>query len=239
MRMITLLLLSAAFSPAVADRGDYDYQEDRELSLATDGIASFEIDAGAGNLAVVGVDASDSIEVRAAVLVEGASGEKAAEFVEQRMVLMLVRDGDTARLVADFRDGMSFGKRGAIDLDIRLPKGIDLVIDDGSGALEVSDTGAAVFIDDGSGSIRIARSGDVVIDDGSGSIDVSDVNGDVDIDDGSGGMTLARISGSVTVDDGSGSIEVTDVGGDFTVIDGGSGSINHSAVAGEVKLPRD
>lgn len=239
MRMISLLLLTAFSTPAAADWGDYDYQEERELGLATDGVTSFEIDAGAGDLTVVGVDGTAGIDVRATVLVEGATGDKAADFIEQRMVLTLTRDGETARLEADFRDGMSSGKRGAIALDIRLPKGIDLVIDDGSGALEVRDTGAAVVIDDGSGSIRVAHAGDVVIDDGSGSIDVSDVNGDVDVDDGSGGMTLARISGSVTVDDGSGSIDVTDIGGDFTVIDGGSGSINYAAVAGEVNLPRD
>ena len=239
MRTTTLLLAMLFAAPVLADWDDYDYREERELTLATAGITSFEIEAGAGSLAIAGVDGARSIDVTATVLVEGAQGDKAASFVEQRMVLTLERDGDKARLVADFRDAMSFGKRGAIALDIRMPEGIDLYIDDGSGSMEVADTGAAVAIDDGSGSITIANSGDVSIDDGSGSINVSDVTGNVNIDDGSGSMTLERISGDVVIDDGSGSINVTDIGGDFTVIDGGSGSINHSAVAGQVDLPED
>jgi len=239
MRTITLFLVMLFAAPALADWDDYDYREERELTLATAGITSFEIDAGAGSLAIAGVDGAQSIDVRATVLVEGAEDDKAASFVERRMVLTLERDGDRARLVADFRDAMSFGKSGAIALDIRMPEGIDLRIDDGSGAIEVVGTGAAVAIDDGSGSIMVANSGDVTIDDGSGSINVSDVTGDVDVDDGSGSVTLERISGNVIVDDGSGSIRVADIGGNFTVIDGGSGSINHSAVAGRVNLPED
>lgn len=239
MRSTFLLLLPFLALPAYAEWNDYDYQEERELVLDAGGVTKLRVDAGAGSLSIRGVDGSERIEVRATVLVSGAKGEKAQDFIENRMVLELDRSGNRAELVADFRDTMGFGKRGAIALDISMPKGIDLDIDDGSGSIEVRDTEGALTINDGSGSISVRKLTDVRIDDGSGSIEVEDASGDVYIDDGSGSIRVSRVAGSIVVDDGSGSINVADVKGDFRVIDAGSGSVNYSGVAGEVSVPED
>jgi hypothetical protein len=225
--------------PAHADWNDYDYQEERELAVDAGGLETFRVDAGAGSLAIEGVDGSDQIEVTATVLVSGAEGDKAREFIEKRMVLTLDRSGDNAELVADFKDGMGFGKGGAIALDVRLPKGIDVDIDDGSGSIEVRGTEGALKINDGSGSITVSEVNDLHIDDGSGSIDVKDVSGDVYIDDGSGSIKVTRVTGNIVVDDGSGSINVADVQGGFKVVDAGSGSVNFRNVAGDVSIPED
>lgn len=232
------VLLGLALS-AHADWGDYDYQEQRELAIDAGGIRLLRIDAGAGSLTVRGVDGIDRIEVVATVLVSGAEGDKAREYVEKRMVLTLDKSGSRAELVADFKDSMGFGKGGAIALDVNMPKGIDLDIDDGSGSIEVLDTEGALEINDGSGSISARNVTDVRIDDGSGSIDLTDASGDVRIDDGSGSIKVSRVTGSIVVDDGSGSINVADVEGNFRVVDAGSGSVNYTGVAGEVSLPND
>lgn len=239
MRPSVLLLLLGLALPAHAGWGDYDYKEERELSLDAGGLKSLRVDAGAGSLSVRGVDGSDRIEVLATVLVAGAEGDKARDYIERRMVLTLDKSGNRGELVADFKDSMGFGKSGAIALDIRVPKGIDLDIDDGSGSIEVRDTEGALEINDGSGSISARNVTDVRIDDGSGSIEITDANGDVRIDDGSGSIKVSRVTGSVVVDDGSGSINVADVQGSFSVVDAGSGSVNYSDVAGEVSLPDD
>lgn len=239
MRSSILLSLLALALPAYADWNDYDYQEERELALDAGGVTALRVDAGAGSLAIRGVEGSDRIEVLATVLVSGAEGEKAQAFIEDRMVLTLDRSGNRAELVADFKDSMGFGKRGAIALDVRMPKGIDLDIDDGSGSIEVRDTEGALVINDGSGSISARNVAAVRIDDGSGSIELQDASGDVNIDDGSGSIRISGVAGSVVVDDGSGSIDVADVQGNFRVIDAGSGSVNYSGVAGEVDVPDD
>lgn len=240
MRSSFLVLLLSLALPAYADWGDYDYKEERELALDAGGLKSLRIDAGAGSLSVHGVGGSDRIEVMATVLVSGAEGDKARDFIEKRMVLSLDRSGNKAELVADFKDGMGFGNdRGAIALDVRIPKGIDVDIDDGSGSIEVRGTEGALQINDGSGSITASNVTDVRIDDGSGSIDLKDVGGDVHIDDGSGSIKVSRVTGSIVVDDGSGSINVADVQGSFKVVDAGSGSVNYRDVAGDVSIPND
>ena len=239
MRSSILLLCLALALPAHADWDDYDYREERELSLDAGGLQSFRVDAGAGSLSIKGVDGSDQIEVIATVLISGAEGDKARQYIEDRMILTLDRSGNRARLEADFKDGMGFGKGGAIALDIRIPKGINLDIDDGSGSIEVRDTEAELLINDGSGSISASNVSNVNLDDGSGSIELMDVSGDVRIDDGSGSIKVKRVTGSIVVDDGSGSINVADVQGNFKVVDAGSGSVNFRDVAGEVSIPND
>ena len=147
--------------------------------------------------------------------------------IERDLKLVLERDGDTARLEADFADAGWFrGRRnGYVVLDIRVPHGIALAIDDGAGSIDVRGTRGDVRIDDGSGSIEVEDAASVRIDDGSGSIELTTVTGNVTVIDGSGSVRVRDVRGSVTVDDGSGSIRVSDVDGDFTVIDDGSGGV--------------
>ncbi len=237
MRSMILLTALLTAAPAIADWTDYDYEEERKLAVDASGLKSLRIEAGAGSLDIRGDRNAGSVEVRATILVDGARDEKAREFIKKRMVLTLERSGDRAELIADFRNGMSMGKSGAIALEISMPAGIDLDIDDGSGSIKIQDTRASVLINDGSGSISVHNVADVRIDDGSGSIVVVDAAGDVHIDDGSGSIKVERVAGSIVVDDGSGSINVSDVQGSLSVVDAGSGNINYSNIAGEINVP--
>jgi hypothetical protein len=239
MRLFMLLPFATLATPAFADWENYDYQESRELSVDAGGLTSLTIDAGAGSLDISGVDGAESIEVTATILVSGARDEKARDFIKDRMELELERHGDEATLIADFGGGMGWGKGGAIALDIRVPKGLDLDIDDGSGSIKILDTAGAIELNDGSGSIRIQNVSDVRIDDGSGSIDIVNADGDVRIDDGSGSLTVRGVTGNIVVDDGSGSINVSDVQGNFRVVDAGSGSVSYRDIAGEIDVPGD
>lgn len=239
MRTLTLLVATMLAAPTLADWEDYDYVEERELSISASGITEFVVDAGAGSLVLEGEPGVDDITVLATVMVDGVEGDDARDFMAERMELSLERDGDRAVLVADFRvGGMTWGDRSAaIALEIVVPQGMTLDIEDGSGSIAISDTGADVRLDDGSGSIQISGVANVDVDDGSGSIRISDASGDVQIDDGSGSVSVSGVAGSVAIDDGSGSITVEDVEGDFRVIDDGSGSVRYSNVLGRVDVP--
>lgn len=233
MRGIALLVM---FASTLAHGAWNEYVETRDLRLDARGISMLEIDAGAGDLTVRGDPAGTEIVVTATITIPKGDEDKAREYMQRSMVLTLDRDNDTARLRSFFESGLfSWGKQGAVALDVTLPQSLSLVVDDGSGSIEISDVGGSLFVDDGSGSIRVLdNGGDVEIDDGSGSIRVAGAAGNVRITDGSGSMTIERVAGSVYVDDGSGSIDVSDVAQDLIVEDDGSGGIDHDGVLGQV-----
>ncbi len=229
MRAVFLLLLSSA---AVAD-----YTETRELSADTAGVSLIEIDAAAGSLTVTGSSTVSAVVVEAKIVIDGMSKEKATDFIASKTRLELTRVGDTVRLVSDIGDGgWSWRTQGYIDLEVQVPDGIDLVIDDSSGSLRVQDVMSHVAIDDGSGSVDVFNVGSLYVDDGSGSIDVRRVAGDVEVDDGSGGLDIVDVGGSVTIDDGSGSINVRSVAADLIVLNDGSGGVDYSDIGGRVEI---
>lgn len=228
-------IVLAMFAATLADAGWSDYEEVRDLSLDANGVKRISINAGAGSMDITGVDGLDSISVKATIIVPDENENDARKIIEKRMVLTLRKNGDEGQLEAFFDRGlMGSGSDARIKLEISVPQGLALNIDDGAGSMDVVDVMGDVTIDDGSGSIDVRNAGHVKIDDGSGSIDVSGARGDVFIVDGSGSITVDHVGGSVTVDDGSGSIRVSDVENDLVIVDDGSGSLSFSNVRGSV-----
>lgn len=242
---------AVAFALGTGHR-DCAFEAERELSLAADDAALLSIDAGSGDLVVEGRAGVEHVAATARVC---ATHE---EDVEQLRVT-IERVGGEIVLTAHYPDSRRGGSGTArIDLDVAMPLGMPVDIDDSSGSIEVFGTGD-LEIDDSSGSIRVMGAngsvrvedssggleirdvaGDVEIADGSGEIDVQDVEGSLRVRDGSGGIAAAEIESDVVIDDdGSGSIDVRNVGGNFVVEDDGSGSIRYSDVAGRVDIPAD
>ncbi len=210
------------------------YTEERTLELAADGITQMEIDAGAGSMQIQGVEGSDTIRVKALIQVDQDNADKARKLIAANMRLALVREGDEAKLDSHF-DRSLFGRnQSAIALEIEVPVGMALEIEDSAGSIVVRNTGADLKIDDSSGSIRVFGAGSVDIEDSSGSIHIADASGDVDVEDGSGSLVVERVSGSVRIDDGSGSIRVSDVEADVTIDNAGSGGVSVTEVRGKV-----
>lgn len=232
MRNVVVLLM---FFASLAQAGFSDYQEVRDLTLDAAGIDELTIEAGAGSMDVVGVEGLDQIEVTAKITVENKGEKSALEFIEERMNLSLEGTADSALLVSNFSNGfLGIGPNASISLNVSVPQGMSLRIDDGAGSIDVSGTMANVVIDDGSGSIDVDSAGNVRIDDGSGSIDVITASGDVFVIDGSGSINISHVGGSVTIDDGSGGIRVADVENDLIIEDDGSGGLHYDDIRGSV-----
>ena len=229
-------VIMAMFVASLSHAAWNDYTEHRDLELDTTGIETLEVDAGAGSLAIRGDAGIQKIRVNATITVPDEGAEKAQEIIAADMTLSLEKIRDRAKLEAYF-DHRSWGwdDPPSVDLEIRVPQGLALVIDDASGSLQVMNVDADVTIEDGSGSIKVEQVGSVVIDDGSGSIEVAEVQGDVSIEDGSGSITVHAVGGSVIIDDGSGGITVDDVEQDLIIVDDGSGSLNTSDIRGSIK----
>ena len=231
-----ILVILSAFAASLAHSAWQNHEEVRELRLDTGGISELDIDSGAGSLHVRGVPGSGSVHVTATVVIPGADAAKATALAEKYLKLDLVRDGDSARLTAKFAYRPdTFTESPRINLDVNLPQGLILRINDGSGEIDVQDMGAAVVVDDGSGAITLRKiTGPVKVDDGSGAIRIEDIEHDVHVVDGSGAINIRRVKGSVTIDDGSGSIDVHDVAEDLVILDDGTGSLNFSQILGKL-----
>ena len=230
--MMTMLLAS------LADAAFADYEEERQLTLDTRGIDMLSIANGAGSIDITGVPAADEITVLATIRVPGKIDEKARRKIADDLVLTLDKDSDVAVLKAYFDEGgfFNFGESPSVQVEVRMPEGMHLEIDDGSGSVEIRNVRGDIMLDDGSGSITMADvGGEIEIDDGSGSISITTVGGNLSINDGSGSIKVRGVAGSVTVDDGSGSIDVSDVEEDLIVVEDGSGGLDFSNIAGRVE----
>lgn len=214
-----------------------EYEEIRVLALDANGLQSLRIDAGAGDLVVIGDSESDEVRVKATIQVPRSNEEKARKKMEKNMRLSLEQHDASAKLVAYFEHEIwSLGKGRTIHLDVRVPAGLNLAVEDGTGDLRIENVRGDVYIDDGTGSMSLTRvGGNVEINDGTGSIAVTGVGGDIWIDDGTGGIDIRDVAGTVTVDDGTGDIDVANVDKDLIVIDGGTGSVDFANVKGHVR----
>ena len=228
-------IVMAMFTASLAHAGWNDYEEVRELDIEAAGASEFFIDAGAGSMTVTGDGDTDEIQVTATIFVDTNDDEKAERIIADRLTLSLERDGDRIELKSYFEDGMWGNSSGGVKLEVVMPQGLALRVDDGSGSIVIEDTEGDVEVDDGSGSLKIYNAGSVEVDDGSGSIVIEGATGDISIIDGSGSITVSEVGGSVTVDDGSGSINIDDVEKDVIIEDAGSGGLNVRNVRGTVE----
>ncbi|MCU0275499.1 MAG: DUF4097 domain-containing protein [Acidobacteria bacterium] len=216
--------------------------ESREtLTLDASGCRAMRIDCGAGYLKVQGKEGLQRIEVTAMLRVKGIGMGELAEFRKENVILKLEKTGSEAVLLAKidekfFLDKLFGGREARIDLDVSLPRSMNLSVEDGSGNVTINSLGGSLDLNDGSGDAMLDEiAGPVKIVDGSGDLRLANVKGAVEIEDGSGGLDLSDIAGHVEIEDGSGDIELKNAGGDV-VVDDGSGEIDLRGVRGSVRI---
>lgn len=232
------ILVIGFLATSLASAAGSSYEEERTLSLTTRGVDTLNVENGSGRIEIVGVSGSQEIVVTAALQVPGRNADKARKRIENDLVLTLERDSDTAVLKAYFKQSGIFrsGQNSLVHLNVRMPENLHLILDDGSGSIEVDGVRGDISLDDGSGSITMAEvGGNIEIHDGSGSISVRGVGGDISIHDGSGSIKVSGVAGSVIVDDGSGGIDVSDVGKDLIIVEDGSGGLNFANISGRIE----
>jgi hypothetical protein len=204
--------------------------ETRQDEVDAAGATLVRVDAKAGSLKIMGEAGLDEVQARGTACAENQSAL-------EKVQLRADRSGDEVRVVVEMPEGRGSG--GALDLELRVPEGLAIDVRDSSGETEI-DGVASLVLEDGSGEIDVTDvAGDVRIRDGSGEIDLIDVGGDVSIHDGSGEIEIRDVEGSVVLEDGSGEIEVEDVRGNVTVEDDSSGGIEISGVGKNVLIRRD
>ncbi|MGD8895794.1 MAG: DUF4097 family beta strand repeat-containing protein, partial [Acidobacteriota bacterium] len=201
-----LLLLAPLALTAPTAACAYDtcqVQEPREETVDAAGATLVRVEAKAGSLRITGVAGLDEVQARGTACAEN---ERTLEKVQLRAD----RSGDEIRVVVETPEG--WGDRGALHLELGVPEGLAVDVQDSSGEIEVDDV-ASLRLKDGSGEIDITGvQGDVSIEDGSGEINLVDVGGDVRIRDSSGDIDIKDVRGTVTIEeDGSGGVEIVGV----------------------------
>lgn len=207
-----------------------DFHIQKELSLDARSLNALDIETGSGSLVVIGESGLTEIQVTADIY---TSKEHTDNYD-----LTLNESGKSGVLVAKNHSTSGFwvGSSPRIDVVIRVPEGLSLDIDDGSGHMEISDINAHVDIKDGSGGMVLKNiKGDTNINDGSGEIEVSEVNGNLNIIDGSGEISINEVRGDVKLDDGSGTIYAKNIFGNADIEDG-SGDLTVKKITGVVTV---
>jgi DUF4097 and DUF4098 domain-containing protein YvlB len=221
--LLTILLLITQFAFA---RNEISFE--KELNIDVSNSSNIFIDIGAGSLKLRGANV-DEISVTAKIYSkEYSSLEKLKTVFNDKMELSLVHKNSTVILKSlNKKNQFSFSNPNiSVDLDVLIPKGLKVEIDDGSGSMTIADINNSLEIDDGSGSITIKNIvGNVLIDVCCGNSNLTNIDGNVTIDDGSGTININHVSGDISIDDGSGSIIINNLQGKFNLEDDGSGSI--------------
>jgi len=124
------------------------------------------------------------------------------------------------------------GLEAYADLEIEVPRGVELALYLAVGEVEAEGVEADLRIDTGSGQVTASDiTGELFVETGSGSVTVRGMSGDLSVDTGSGSVVVDDVEGSqVSIETGSGRVEGVRITADELGVDTGSGSISLEAV---------
>ncbi len=122
-----------------------------------------------------------------------------------------------------------------VDVEIRVPAGIDVDIENGVGNVSATGIQGDLSVDTGSGDVT-ARDGrgEVSADTGSGDVTITGHTGEISADTGSGDIEIADVTGDVSADTGSGDVSLADVEAGRVAVGTGSGNIDMERVSGSI-----
>lgn len=200
-----------------------------EKSLDAEGIQAMVIEAGDGDLTIIGDESAKEITAVANI--------RTTEDDLDRVEFELKQDGDHAVLKSNFEEKagliFSFINR-EIDVTVTVPAELAIDIRHESGNLAARDVKGSVTIKDDSGNIELKNMAQLAsLEDDSGNLEIADSRVDMKIEDESGNIRVARTSGNLTIEDQSGELEIEDHEGNLEIRDD-SGNLKVRNVRGDV-----
>jgi DUF4097 and DUF4098 domain-containing protein YvlB len=198
------------------------------LSLPAGGLERLILSNGSGLLECVAED-RENIHVELVFKVKSRKRDKAQRLLEESS-LSVSREAGELRLAPD-----ASSSRVNVEMLVRLPFGLEVNAEVGSGDLYVRDLRGPLYLEAGSGRID-GRDlvGDVKVKLGSGEISLRDVKGAVRIQAGSGDIKLKRIV-SCELKASSGNVEINSVLG-LCRVKTNSGDVYIRKVAGPTEI---
>jgi hypothetical protein len=219
----------------VVSSGACAYEAQRSASVPASAGELLRVSAGSGELAVRGVEGLGEVRVVARACASASDDLDDLQITLEDAGAEIVLSAHYPERSASFFGGNRYAR---LDLVVEVPLSMAADIEDGSGSMELSGTGA-LRIQDSSGDILVSDAlGPVEIEDSSGEIELVSVTGGLTIQDSSGEIRIENAAGAVQIEDGSGEIELRVVEGDVRIEDG-SGSIDAEQVSGSVTVEAD
>ena len=122
-----------------------------------------------------------------------------------------------------------------VDVTIRVPRGSELIVFNGVGALEAGNCEADMEFNTRSGSAYVHDiTGELIVDTGSGHVEIDTVNGNLLVDTGSGHVEVVGLRGErASIDTGSGHVTMRDAEVPQIKIDTGSGQVEMDRIVCE------
>jgi hypothetical protein len=185
-----------------------DYTFDVNATGASQGVARVVLDNINGNLSLKGEDGGD-VKVSGRRTIRSFSRND-ADRANQQSSVHVDRQGDLLVIRADDPNSGSRMLSVTTDLDITLPRSVDLEARGRSGDLTIDDMGGSVNVISGRGDVRLSNIGkDVKIESSrNGLIRASAVKGNIDLEGRGGDIQIDDVQGQVTVNgEFSGSLE--------------------------------
>ncbi len=175
-----------------------DYEYDVNASSPSQGVTRVVLDNVRGNLSVKGEDSGD-IKVSGRKTIRAFNKRDADRGNEQSQV-KVDRQGDLLIIRSQEPSGIRMLNISA-DLDITVPKGIDVEARGRNGDLTVEDINGAIDVTNGRGDVRLNNIGkDIHIDSQrTGLIRTTGVKGNVDIQGRGGEVQIENVQGQVTI----------------------------------------
>lgn len=200
----------------------------KNLELKADGLTKLVIDHRNGEIHITGNADSDRIEVVPLARANGVRMDK--------LELKLEAQQDTAYLDARYRGQFLAMGSGAVDLEIKVPKQLQLDIKSHrDGEIHILDLSSSAKIDNINGDIQVSNlSGSLEVDNRDGNITVHDIGSDVTINNINGHIEIDRVGGSAEIHVGDGRLDIDHVAQDATITQSGNGKIEVGEIAGQI-----
>ncbi len=175
-----------------------DYEYDVNANGNSQGITRVVLDNLHGNLSLKGEDGGD-VKVSGRKTVR-AFNRTDADRANQQSQIRVERQGDLMVIRAEEPKSMRM-LSVSTDLDITIPKGLNIEARGRSGDLTIEDVGGSVDISNGRGDVRLSNVGkDVKIESSrSGLVRASDVKGNLDLEGRGGDVQIENVQGQVTI----------------------------------------
>lgn len=161
----------------------------------------------------------------------GAQVNVLAEFTYDPEDFEVKMEKDGSRLVLEEKFHAS-SMRGESKWSLKVPDGLDIDFNSGSGKLELSDLKVEMKYNSGSGDATVQNvNGELNFNSGSGDFEFNEVEGEIKANSGSGNHRLNSVNALVKANTGSGDVELDRSAGEFK-LNTGSGDVE----AGNITL---
>ena len=235
-------ILASCMPPPRAERGpaptvQSEFNLNASSSFAADVVKSVEIHCGSGLLRVVGTPDASIVEADGRIWCRVYGGPQEAERIAREARLDVSAKGTANPAIVVTDPTLTVGQDYVMDLTVKVPSNLRVVVRDGSGNVEISGiTGGIdvhsrsgdVDIHDISGGVKVNNGGDrcqiencagpIFAVDGPGALLISECTGDVQVRDTRGKLFIAYITGNVIAENNPEGIEIVNIDGHVHLI---------------------